>query len=576
MANLEKLATLIPLHELEHSAQQQIYDALKLDFLVKMAIMPDCLSEDTEVLTEYGFVPITKLTKDALIANVDIDNGKIFFDSPKDIIIRQKREDEKMFSFDFSSFNKSILMTENHRQIFKGKTILAKEIPNIFKNSDFSWNIGNYEPQNVIELSDDEVRLIAWIVGDGNIKSTKNHKSINYRVRFGLKKTRKIERVIHILESLSLKYSVLTSEKQTEIYISTKSSKKYINEVGLNKTYPISFITCMTKQQARVFLDELIMVDGDYENFIKRNTYRLNSSRKSDLDLISAIIALHFGSSNMKSRETMGFGKLRTHIYMSKLETEMLTEKSLCGLSNREVIKSEVEYDGHVVCLSTTSGYFIARQDGMTFVTGNCHTGYSLPIGGVALLDRVISPAYVGYDIGCGMCCIVTRIVARKLTARQREKIYKKILDQIPVGFNVRSNSLEYKEFKSAVGKRDLDNQVRDRLQIQLGTLGTGNHFIELGENREGFVVITIHSGSRNPGYTVGSHYMFLANNEDKTVPNGFLSMNHELGQAYLQDLLFCQQYALDNRKTMMEMIVKILGESWKELGHKMINENHN
>ena len=69
---------------------------------------------------------------------------------------------------------------------------------------------------------------------------------------------------------------------------------------------------------------------------------------------------------------------------------------------------------------------------------------------------------------------------------------------------------------------------------------------------------------------------MFLANNEDKTVPNGFLSMSHELGQAYLQDLLFCQQYALDNRKTMMKMVIEILGESWKELGPKMINENHN
>ena len=120
-------------------------------------------------------------------------------------------------------------------------------------------------------------------------------------------------------------------------------------------------------------------------------------------------------------------------------------------------------------------------------VMPDCHTGYSLPIGGVALLDHVISPGYVGYDQGCGMCYILTRIPAADFFKREKKKrqIFDAIYETIPVGFNSRDKSLIYHEFKSASGNKKLNKKVEGRLYIQLGTLGGGNHFIEIGENRE-------------------------------------------------------------------------------------------
>ena len=174
-------------------------------------------------------------------------------------------------------------------------------------------------------------------------------------------------------------------------------------------------------------------------------------------------------------------------------------------------------------------------------VMPDCHTGYSLPIGGVALLDSVISPGYVGYDIGCGMCYIATRIVAADFFRRERKRlqIFEQIYKKVPVGFTWREEreGLGYDEFKSASGDKNLNKKVASRLYVQLGTLGGGNHFIELGENTKGFLTVTVHSGSRNIGHTIASYYMKLSKNVDKKLPNGFLDFNGEVGQQYFNDM---------------------------------------
>lgn len=212
----------------------------------------------------------------------------------------------------------------------------------------------------------------------------------------------------------------------------------------------------------------------------------------------------------------------------------------------------------------------------------DCHTGYSLPIGGVALLDSVISPGYVGYDIGCGMCYIPTRIVGGSFFKRERKKvqIFKEIYKKIPVGFTWREKGLSYNDFKSASNNKELNEKVESRLFVQLGTLGGGNHFIEIGEDREGYLAITIHSGSRNMGHSIASYYMKLSKHVDKDLPNGFLYLNGDLGQQYLRDMNFALEYALENRKIMMKSVLSILGYNSHEINtlinHHMVNENHN
>ncbi len=201
------------------------------------------------------------------------------------------------------------------------------------------------------------------------------------------------------------------------------------------------------------------------------------------------------------------------------------------------------------------------------------HTGYDLCIGGVALVDGHISPSFVGYDIGCGMCFVNTGVKTQELfkSKKDRQKVAEEIYKKIPVGKNIRKKPLDYKKFKSASGDKNLDKKVNDKLFHSLGTLGSGNHFIEIGENLNGEVCITIHSGSRNIGHSIASYYMKKAR---------FLPIDSFWGQAYIEDMNFALEYALENRLTMMKEILKILGFSDKEIKKiikkTLINENHN
>lgn len=206
------------------------------------------------------------------------------------------------------------------------------------------------------------------------------------------------------------------------------------------------------------------------------------------------------------------------------------------------------------------------------------HKGYSLPIGGVALLDNVISPDYVGYDIGCGMVYYDTKIPVSDIlpTTRSKQRIYNDILEEIPVGFNIHDDNELYPDFISAIGNKELDNRVNGKLKKSLGTLGGGNHFCELGETNSKTLGIIIHSGSRNPGHTVASFYMEKSKTEDINLPNGFFYIDSSYGNAYYSDMEFMCYYALENRRRMLFKILDILDISYFKKDLEFINENHN
>jgi tRNA-splicing ligase RtcB (3'-phosphate/5'-hydroxy nucleic acid ligase) len=226
-------------------------------------------------------------------------------------------------------------------------------------------------------------------------------------------------------------------------------------------------------------------------------------------------------------------------------------------------------------------------------VMPDCHMGYTLPIGAVALLDEIIWPAAVGSDIACGMCCCILKDIPARAIEKQKTKdnIFKRILATIPVGLGVQHEvGVPYEEFKSASGNNKLNDAVNSNLHFQLGTLGASNHFIEIGRSREHDCVgVTIHSGSRRLGYEIADFHIREALSADPDLPRGFLHLDSEAGKAYHADLLFAQQYALDNRKHMMERLLYIILEEYKEAGKdkrfdmrvrkymaEMINENHN
>lgn len=202
------------------------------------------------------------------------------------------------------------------------------------------------------------------------------------------------------------------------------------------------------------------------------------------------------------------------------------------------------------------------------------HQGYDMPIGGVVLLDNHISPSFVGYDIGCGMCYLDTGFPVEDVFPDEREKIhiFDTIYDEIPMGVGGGHKSpQEYLDFKTASEDKKLQKIVDAKIISQLGSLGSGNHFIEIGKTEAGTVSITIHSGSRGAGWQTAKYYMKMSKDS-----NGILNLDSDLGQAYLEDMNFFLKYALANRSAIMKSILNIFGEDWNKFKDGMINKTHN
>ena len=122
----------------------------------------------------------------------------------------------------------------------------------------------------------------------------------------------------------------------------------------------------------------------------------------------------------------------------------------------------------------------------------DAHTGYTLPIGGVMLNKNTIFPSYVGYDIGCGMCSVLTDIEKRDIAGKEKT-IFHDIYRSIPCGEG------RWGDFDGEIDlpTTDFGAKIFKKNKSQIGTLGGGNHFIEIGYDEEERIWITIHSGSR-------------------------------------------------------------------------------
>jgi len=217
----------------------------------------------------------------------------------------------------------------------------------------------------------------------------------------------------------------------------------------------------------------------------------------------------------------------------------------------------------------------------------DAHAGYSLPIGGVVATDGMIVPAWVGYDIGCGMCALPLdeQITAEQVSSHAQE-IFEEIYRTIPVGL-ARINEQPQQD-ATDLNLSDLSREsariVEEKKWLYvLGSLGSGNHFIEIGKDEKGRVWVIVHSGSRGVGYGIAQYYMKLAGGGRAREGHYPLAVTSEAGQAYINDLSWTLQYALDNRKAIMEKVLDVVnkfcgnGNRLKIANMKsLINRNHN
>ena len=216
------------------------------------------------------------------------------------------------------------------------------------------------------------------------------------------------------------------------------------------------------------------------------------------------------------------------------------------------------------------------------------HAGMGMPIGGVLACDGAVIPNAVGVDIGCGMCAVKTNWKMEDLPAHViRKEIMKGIRARIPLGMDHHKEAQDAKYLPQGhdIDKMEIVKRRQHSILHEVGTLGGGNHFIELQKDEEGNLWIMIHSGSRNLGKQVGDYYNKIAASLNEKwhsvvspeirlpfLPHG----TREFG-AYWNEMKYCIDFALCNRRLMMERIQEVIADSLKGIEFEpMINIAHN
>lgn len=228
---------------------------------------------------------------------------------------------------------------------------------------------------------------------------------------------------------------------------------------------------------------------------------------------------------------------------------------------------------------------------GNVCLMADTHCGYGMPIGGVVALKNAVCPNMVGVDIGCGMLAVKTSLI--EITTEQLKiilggsKEYNGgIRANIPVGFNKHSKDQECSLFNddrwysSDICGRELSNAKK-----QLGTLGGGNHFIEIQKGDDNHIWFMIHSGSRNLGYQVAKHYNKVANDlcklwkQDSIIKDELAILPFETDECYryLQEMQLCLDFAYENRKHMSNVIKSEFRNVFQDIKFEQeINIHHN
>lgn len=189
------------------------------------------------------------------------------------------------------------------------------------------------------------------------------------------------------------------------------------------------------------------------------------------------------------------------------------------------------------------------------------HPGKVGPIGlSMTVSDKVI-PQLLGVDIGCGMTCV-------KLNKNHAEfqKLDKVIREHVPSGFAVRKDPHHMAEEFSYEGLFCGRHINKEKAKRSLGTLGGGNHFIELDKGEDGSMYLVIHTGSRHLGEEVAEYYTKLANRilkeKGREIPYYMSYLEGGEMEAYLEDARMIQNYAEWNRQIIVREILK--GMKWK------------
>lgn len=501
-----------------------------------------CLDKDTEFLTPNGWKKISDYIENDLVLGYDKNSREANFQKP---IFYIKKSCKQFYHFK-NSKGLDQMVSEEHKMLvwkgFKNKGYEYFDCSPAELNS-FNLQKGYYSFETTfhkehteIEDSNVEIQIAVMIAADGCIRYSIDE-NLN-KVELHFSKERKIKRAKKLLDSAKYSYEC-KSYKNGTTYFYIKLPKKY--DKDLTRFYNAN------SKQLKILAEESLKWDG-HEGY--RSYY--SSTNKKNIDVIQYAFAsngIRAGISKIDGKENW------------KLNYRVIpTKNSKVGYCNSTIVNS---IDGFKYCFTMPTGYFAARRNGKIFITGNC-----------------------------GMLTI-------KLCSTEMnfEKLDKVIRDNVPYGRNVHEGRIAggYPNIQNLHCFRNLKDTKR--LERSLGTLGGGNHFIEIDIDEEGAYYLVIHTGSRNLGKQVADYYQNLAielmSGKDKlyeaqaklieeykaqgrrkeiqsaikelhrqfnpnplNIPKELCYLTGEYREKYLHDMQICQNFAKANRRQIASIIM--------------------
>jgi tRNA-splicing ligase RtcB len=229
--------------------------------------------------------------------------------------------------------------------------------------------------------------------------------------------------------------------------------------------------------------------------------------------------------------------------------------------SKAKVFTSELEETARVQIQNLVNQAFV--EGSKIRIMPDVHAGAGSTIGTTMTISDKVVPNLVGVDIGCGMLTSeLPGLTEADLNLPQLDRL---INTRIPSGYTIRQKPHEFleririDELRCREGGRNDKRLKMDRARLSLGTLGGGNHFIEINKGEGGKLYLVVHSGSRHLGLQVAQYYQRLAAGLQPKMSRDLAYLEGEELEDYLHDMKIMQEYAVQNRKAMTDTILSAM-----------------
>ncbi len=312
-----------------------------------------CFSEDVEILVaNKGWIKVLDVQQRDNVATYNKQTGQFEWNRVRDKFVYDNYKE----LYHIKSSTIDLMVTDKHGLIGfnasngKLEEFTAEELIKSSKRYNIPLACTLNENSTGASLSDDELRLVVNICADASIEDNS--------FRWHLKKTRKINHLVELLNRLNLKYSFnIQKTGNVKIRLSCEDSKKYLwlfdNSI---KCLP-ALIACCNKAQAEIVLDEYSITDG-HKNSSAKNSYQIYTSKQKEVDILQEMFVKN---------------GMRTSVIKKDDGNYVITvnKRSLTTISKQNV--TIVPYSGKVSCVSVDNGTLVVRSKGKTIITQNTH-----------------------------------------------------------------------------------------------------------------------------------------------------------------------------------------------------------